>query len=774
MSYVKIFAFLTFFVWIEHLSAQSWLISHSPVQNALAIERSTNISIKFSQPAKQSSLTNDNIKIYGSQSGLHVGAFAYDVQTQTLFIDPSADFFYGETVYVTLTTRVQLADGTPLAQPYMWNFVISVTDAGEGIFGRTAYFDSGDIPQDVVTGDFNTDNAVDLAVANAGDNTISIYKNSGSGNFELTQTIAVQSYPRALVVADFDGDHDLDLATANMNSNSVSILLNDGNGGFSKHTDIPVPESPEALTSGDFNGDGLVDLAITSWSTNIITILKNEKAGNFSTLSELQVGSQHTTINSGDVDNDGDLDLVLGDYGGSLFVLKNNGFGTFALSWQLRFGTQLKGLNVGDIDGDGDVDMIIASRDEWFVFKNDGTGRLSIEQSVSFVDPADLAISDLEGDGDLDLASFDGSAMDLYKNNGSGRFTRLSSDGAIWAPHAAASGDFNGDGDIDFAVVHGYRDKVSITMNKYGTPNISLSKTTIDFGMVNIDSTVEDSFIIWSTGDGNLQINDIVSSNPSFTVSPRSAELGAAGDGRSISVKFTPSGEVTYNDSLIIYSDAPSSSPHRVNITGSGRPTLPFEISKNSVDFGYVLVNDVAEDSINITNIGEDIKISNIITSNSDFSVEPLSGTIKNGQQLVINISFAPSGNRVYSDSLLFKSENSSLEDYVVYLYGTSILPTSVGESEQGSLPQHFNLKQNYPNPFNPSTRIDFAIARAGTVDLSIYDLRGRKVATVVHEKKSPGSYSVEYNAAELASGIYFYRLKAGNFSQVKKFLFIK
>ena len=83
-------------------------------------------------------------------------------------------------------------------------------------------------------------------------------------------------------------------------------------------------------------------------------------------------------------------------------------------------------------------------------------------------------------------------------------------------------------------------------------------------------------------------------------------------------------------------------------------------------------------------------------------------------------------------------------------------------------------LFQNYPNPFNPGTKINYQIPQTGFVTLKVYDLLGREVATLVDEEKSVGSYEVEFNGVELTSGIYFYRLQAGDYIETKKMILIK
>ena len=99
--------------------------------------------------------------------------------------------------------------------------------------------------------------------------------------------------------------------------------------------------------------------------------------------------------------------------------------------------------------------------------------------------------------------------------------------------------------------------------------------------------------------------------------------------------------------------------------------------------------------------------------------------------------------------------------------------PTAV-EDNQTSVPGNYGLKQNYPNPFNPTTNISYSIPKTGFVSLKVYDALGREMATLVSEVKPAGNHLVNFNAANLASGIYFYRLEAGGFSQNHKMILLK
>lgn len=98
----------------------------------------------------------------------------------------------------------------------------------------------------------------------------------------------------------------------------------------------------------------------------------------------------------------------------------------------------------------------------------------------------------------------------------------------------------------------------------------------------------------------------------------------------------------------------------------------------------------------------------------------------------------------------------------------------TTGVSEQESSPTDFLLSQNYPNPFNPTTTINFKVPVNGHVTLKVFDMSGREAATIVDGFVQTGLHQVTIEAADLASGLYFYQLKAGSFTDVKKFVVLK
>lgn len=104
----------------------------------------------------------------------------------------------------------------------------------------------------------------------------------------------------------------------------------------------------------------------------------------------------------------------------------------------------------------------------------------------------------------------------------------------------------------------------------------------------------------------------------------------------------------------------------------------------------------------------------------------------------------------------------------------TAVINVSgIDEKFIGTNPTRFQLYSNYPNPFNPTTRIRYSITEAAFTSLKIYDITGTEVMTLVNEQRPAGIYEVQFDAANLASGTYIYKLQSGNFSETKKMMLI-
>ncbi|HSD64820.1 MAG TPA: T9SS type A sorting domain-containing protein [Ignavibacteriaceae bacterium] len=121
-------------------------------------------------------------------------------------------------------------------------------------------------------------------------------------------------------------------------------------------------------------------------------------------------------------------------------------------------------------------------------------------------------------------------------------------------------------------------------------------------------------------------------------------------------------------------------------------------------------------------------------------------------------------------------ADTTSPNTGVIPVKGISFINAGITDVRQANntIPDNFNLEQNYPNPFNPTTQINYSIPSSQKVVLKVYDELGREVATLVNIEQPAGNYSADFNAAGLASGVYFYRLQAGNFIEMKKMILMK
>lgn len=135
----------------------------------------------------------------------------------------------------------------------------------------------------------------------------------------------------------------------------------------------------------------------------------------------------------------------------------------------------------------------------------------------------------------------------------------------------------------------------------------------------------------------------------------------------------------------------------------------------------------------------------------------------------------------VFTDQVSIGTANVQLQvgtfsnpnDRIIIDFVATTDPT-VNVQTINQMPQDYFLSQNYPNPFNPSTMINFGIKEEGNVSIKIYNILGSEIAEVVNDYFTPGTYSYSFDASELSSGIYFYRLNAGTYTEVKKMILEK
>jgi hypothetical protein len=103
-----------------------------------------------------------------------------------------------------------------------------------------------------------------------------------------------------------------------------------------------------------------------------------------------------------------------------------------------------------------------------------------------------------------------------------------------------------------------------------------------------------------------------------------------------------------------------------------------------------------------------------------------------------------------------------------------SDIPSAVADNAREFFPVEYQLQQNYPNPFNPSTTIHYALPHGTNVALTVYNIDGQQVAILAQRDQEAGYHTISFDAGNLAGGVYFYRLKAGNFEKMKKFVLLR
>ncbi|MFQ5870004.1 MAG: T9SS type A sorting domain-containing protein [Candidatus Zixiibacteriota bacterium] len=174
-----------------------------------------------------------------------------------------------------------------------------------------------------------------------------------------------------------------------------------------------------------------------------------------------------------------------------------------------------------------------------------------------------------------------------------------------------------------------------------------------------------------------------------------------------------------------------------------------------------------------MTNIGR-VAFEYTVEEDADWIVAtPTSGTIPwlGDDTLYVWLYALTSQKQVYEDTIVIENNSASPAIHIPVML---VVPLGVEEQEGSKLPRSFALRRCYPNPFNASTTIGYDLPRASRVTLEIYNLVGQKVATLVNDYQQAGYKTVNWNAAEVTTGIYYYKLTAGEFVSVRKLTILK
>jgi hypothetical protein len=544
--------------------------------------------------------------------------------------------------------------------------------------------------------------------------------------------------------ADFNNDGYQDLFVVNnMAGNKNNLLyMNNDNGTFTKVTTGPVVNdggSSYGCTAADYDNDGFIDLFVANYNENNF-LYHNNGNGTFTKITTGAIvndGGNSTGCAWGDYDNDGFVDLFVCNRNQPNFLYHNNGNGTFT---KITTGAIVtNNSNSGgcawcDYDNDGYLDLYVANAGPAadFLYHNNGNGTFTQITNDPIVN--DILHSsggswgDYNNDGYMDLfvsGGVIGSGVDrLFRNNGNGTFTKITGDPIVTYNHWAGGsswGDFNNDGYLD--MFDGGYDGINLLFVNNGNGTF----TRIDTGIIVTDGNYKEG-AGWCDYDNDGSLDLFVARNNYF-----------GGNNCLYHNEGTTNKWINIKCVGMVSNKSGIGAKLFLKAVTNGSPVLQMrEISSQTGGCisGQNSLN--AFFGLGTTTIIDSLKI-----------IWP-SGTIDRYGQIQTN-------------------------QFITAVEGQGI--TDV-QNNSNITPEKFVLYQNYPNPFNPKSKIKYQIAKTQIknqkVVISVYDISGKEVSMLVNQEQEPGMYEVTFDGSNLPSGVYFFKLTAGDYSETKKMLMIK
>jgi hypothetical protein len=561
------------------------------------------------------------------------------------------------------------------------------------------------------------------------------------------------------------------------------------------------------------NNGVLINMNDSAWVTSTVPI-------NLFTFYEGFNGISYCSTAWGDYDNDGDLDILL--TGGATVLISRiyrNDSGTFTNIDAGLEPVYQGSVAWGDYDNDGDLDILLTgwcSDGDYIssIYRNDlsadGQERvfLDINAGLIGVGYSSVAWGDYDNDGDLDvlLTGVDMSARTIsriYRNDPSADgldrvFTDINA-GLIGVKlGSAAWGDYDKDGDLDI-LLSGYASDGYYISKIYR--NNSVVSNTAPFSPDGLSSTISaDSLsFFWNKASDNETPQDglsynLIIGNAEYDVFMKSPMADINNGYRTIPA-FGNAGQLTswtyqtqglfsffqvippdyWGVQAIDHSFAGSALvTDSINIPVSYLPTLnnnimqPTDLLYWQIQMGDSVTSyqvQIDEDSLfNSCEVNDTLNVS--ISGSGYYYAIPLQDLAR-GDVLVAGTKYYWRIKPNYTFGLPTAFTKPAPSFHYMFV-------TDIDESAGKTIPEKFALHQNYPNPFNPVTTIGFSIARTEHVNLTIFNVKGQEMMTLVDESMAPGSYKAQIDARTWPSGLYFYQLTAGGKQMVKRMILMK
>ena len=535
--------------------------------------------------------------------------------------------------------------------------------------------------------------------------------------------------PFGMVAADFDGNGALDLAIANNDDDTVSILLGNGDGTFQTQTTFPTVVGPYGIAAGDLNGDGDIDLVVGSNGSAGLTVALGDGTGAFTT-STISASGCLAYPALADVNGDGNLDIVVGnECGNGILVFLGDGTGAFGAPTPLSSNgmTNVYQLVVADFDGDGVLDIAAASSaaSSVYVFLGDGSGGFSSAVAYPAVSGAwAIAAGDTDGDNvpDLIVTSNSDSGLVVLPGVGNGTFGAPIVVSSVGSYRAVAVGDLNDDGMLDIVTnaseggvgawlggFKGFPTKpqfIGFQNGSYGlalgnfatvstldvastasagfnvlVPTAALTPTSSNFGNVNVGSSAQEVITLTNGTVSTIEPTTAtfsISSSAAFTeTSECASDTLAPGESCPITVTFTPTTSGIASAQLIVGDNAPGA-PQTATILGTGVIPSAATLSTTTLTFGSQNLSVAsASQPVTLTNTGSTtmtgVAVGIIGADSGDFSQSNnCPSSLAVNAVCTVYVTFTPSVLGARSASLQF-TDSASDSPQLVALSGTGV-----------------------------------------------------------------------------------------------------